>query len=179
MHEKEWKTIEGLVEEACFEMWAALGATAQASAEDVVDAMDDAFVATIGFGGESVRGALTFAAPREVLLRTHPLAAQQIDAPETELLDWCSEISNQLLGRVKNKLLAYETPIFLSTPSAMHGRQVRLHSPTSASCVRLRSYRLDERRVAVGWSGEASRGFALGEPRAAANVAHESEMIEF
>ena len=68
----------------------------------------------MGFGGKSIRGALVLATTREPLEHTNPtgLASQR---------DWVCELANQLMGRVKNRLLTLGVEIWLATPAALSG----------------------------------------------------------
>ena len=42
--------------------------------------------------------------------------------------DWLGELSNQLLGRAKNRLLAYGSSFRLSPPTTLSGRELTLES---------------------------------------------------
>src|SRR4030095_1236237 len=65
-----------------------------------------ALCGVMGFGGKQMRGALVLATTREPLERTNPggLTSQR---------DWICELANQLMGRVKNRLLAVGVEILL------------------------------------------------------------------
>lgn len=68
----------------------------------------------MGFGGKSMRGALVLATTREPLEQTNPdgFGSQR---------DWVCELANQLMGRVKNRLVAYGVEILLATPAGLSG----------------------------------------------------------
>lgn len=75
----------------------------------------------MGFGGKQMRGALVLAATKEPLERTNPnngLESQR---------DWICELSNQLMGRIKNRLLALGAEVHLATPAGLTGDNL---SPT-------------------------------------------------
>jgi hypothetical protein len=72
------------------------------------------FAATIGFTGASMRGALLLAPTETALARTYPSGKQPHD--------WASELANQLLGRIKNRLVSYGVEICPSVPVAIKGR---------------------------------------------------------
>merc|ERR1712146_853533 len=42
--------------------------------------------------------------------------------------DWIGELANQLLGRLKNKLLSWNVEVALSTPVLVHGAQLSIAS---------------------------------------------------
>ena len=72
-------------------------------------------VGFIGFTNPELRGAFALAIER-------PPVAMGIEASSAS--DWVGELSNQLLGRFKNKLLAYGVVLEMSTPIAMAGREI-------------------------------------------------------
>lgn len=75
-------------------------------------------VAVIGFTGSGIRGSLGLgmaAALRREL------------APEgSDVEDWHAEIANQLLGRLKSKLLRYGAPIDMALPMVLRGVRLEL-----------------------------------------------------
>ena len=47
------------------------------------------------------------------------------DAPSTDLLvDWAGELANQLLGRIKNRLLHHRVELVMSTPVGLTGAKL-------------------------------------------------------
>lgn len=68
----------------------------------------------MGFGGRQMRGALVLATTREPLEHTNP-------GSFTSQRDWVCELSNQLMGRVKNRLLTLGVEIHLATPAGLSG----------------------------------------------------------
>ena len=71
----------------------------------------------IGFTGDDLRGSLMLACSRE------PLELAQ-DGGDVSMRDWLAELTNQLLGRVKNRLLAFGTVIHCSTPVVLGGERI-------------------------------------------------------
>jgi CheY-specific phosphatase CheX len=55
-----------------------------------------------------------------------------INATDEELEDLCGELSNQLIGKVKNKMLGYDCKLMLGLPTCIRGKNVRSHSPQHA-----------------------------------------------
>ena len=78
--------------------------------------------AAIGFTGRQARGSLALTLPKALALETAPLEALE----ELVLSDWVGEMANQLLGRLKNRLIPHGVDIRLSTPTIVEGRQVRI-----------------------------------------------------
>jgi hypothetical protein len=76
-------------------------------------------VGIIGFSSDEFSGSLTLALPSNVLEHTLP-------TPNASTADWVAELSNQLLGRIKNQMLKYQQVIEMSLPVAVAGHQLRL-----------------------------------------------------
>jgi CheY-specific phosphatase CheX len=108
-----------------------------APAEDVgsADALD--LVAVIGFGGPRVKGCLGIAASSSAVRAIHPLGPE-VAASRRASEDWLAELSNQLLGRAKRRLLAHGIEVTLSTPIVLRGMHIRVARPHSdtARCYR-------------------------------------------
>ena len=98
---------------------------------DVVDETDKAvrkhstphYVSVLGAtgGGVALSSMLTF--DRQLLVSLHPLGTA--DILQADLEDWCRELNNQLVGRVKNKLLRYGITVTLGLPVLLQGTDVR------------------------------------------------------
>jgi hypothetical protein len=73
-----------------------------------------ALCGVMGFGGKEMRGALVLATTREPLEQTNPDGI-------TSQRDWVCELANQLMGRVKNRLLPLGVEIHLATPAGLTG----------------------------------------------------------
>jgi len=75
-------------------------------------------VGMIGFEGSSFSGTLTLSIPTPVF-DWHCEARDASDA--TTLTDWTQELTNQLLGRIKNRLTMFQTNLRPFLPSTMSG----------------------------------------------------------
>ncbi|MED5374316.1 MAG: chemotaxis protein CheX [Myxococcota bacterium] len=76
--------------------------------------------AVIGFSGDLVKGSLGLAVEPELLEFAHArLMGRSPNARESD--DFLSELSNQLLGRIKTVFLRYGVEIYLSTPMVLRG----------------------------------------------------------
>lgn len=51
---------------------------------------------------------------------------------QQEIEDWCGELNNQLVGRLKNKLLGYQCEVMLGLPSMVTGQQICAAGPKDA-----------------------------------------------
>jgi hypothetical protein len=76
-------------------------------------------ISTIGFSSDALGGALLLAVPNEVLIKT-------VADADVNLADWCAELANQLLGRLKNQLLNYGVVVNLALPVVLAGGELRL-----------------------------------------------------
>lgn len=72
-------------------------------------------VGSIGFVGAMMRGVLTW----ELSIATARASSGRDDV--TDVCDWVGEMTNQLLGRIKNKLLGHGLELLLSTPTVIYG----------------------------------------------------------
>jgi hypothetical protein len=122
----------------------------------------------IGFAGSDMRGTLLLAMTSGLLEDLSPSSAS--------MRDWIAELSNQLLGRIKNQLLRYRTEIYATTPSVLRGELLtplprsalpghRFESPLGAACIWL--------------DAEIRDGFSLGTPIAGDVAPAEGESLFF
>jgi chemotaxis protein CheX len=113
------ETFDSIVTTATVELFASSGVTiVPAAATPSLDR-----VAVIGFGGGGLRGSLGLGVSTGLLERI-ALPGRE---PGTRLHDdWLSEMSNQLLGRVKNRLLRHGVTIAIALPMVLRGLRVEL-----------------------------------------------------
>lgn len=104
-----------LVEESCIALFSDYRIAIARS--DARPACEVAFCGVIGFTGEDMRGSLMLACSRE------PLVVAQVSG-EAMMRDWLAELTNQLLGRVKNRLLAFGTVIHSALPVVLAGERI-------------------------------------------------------
>ncbi|MFQ5598635.1 MAG: hypothetical protein ACE5GK_11350 [Nitrospiria bacterium] len=76
-------------------------------------------VAVIGFSGEGFGGALGFAGKKSILKAVQDERINFIDG-------WIGEVTNRLLGRIKNNLLSYGVDFQISVPMALHGLEIQI-----------------------------------------------------
>jgi hypothetical protein len=75
--------------------------------------------AIVGFGDGSFRGSA-------VLLGDAKVVASLADTPPDNPVDWLGELGNQLVGRLKNKLLRYSLFPHMGTPVTLSGKSLDL-----------------------------------------------------
>lgn len=124
------------------------------------------FSGVMGFVGDNVRGTCLLAAPHGTVLAAAPKNAGA--------RDWVGELANQLVGRLKAKLMARGALIALSTPVVLRG--VKL-SPLPRTDVEPVVFQSTSGKVLVWLEVEIDSDFQLGEERAL--QASEGELLVF
>jgi hypothetical protein len=76
--------------------------------------------AFIGFGVSGYRGSLSVSIPRDTLELTRPRGV------EIDPADWLAELCNQLIGRVKARLLLHGPEPIIGLPTVVSGKDLEL-----------------------------------------------------
>lgn len=105
--------LEQVIGACCVELFAAYGVDVTRTAERS-DGGELLLCGILGFTGDALRGAIILAAGEGPFSRSNPL-------PGSPSRNWCAELTNQLVGRIKNALLARGVEIHLSTPVVLRG----------------------------------------------------------
>ena len=159
------RAIQALAGAACTELMQAYGVQLNPTlgwgeSDEVM------FSGVMGFVGESVRGTCLLAAPQGTVEAAAP--------KDAGARDWVGELANQLVGRLKAKLMARGATIALSTPVVLRG--VKL-SPLPRTDVEPVVFESTAGKVLVWLEVEIDDGFQLGEERAL--KASEGELLVF
>jgi len=85
------------------------------------DVRGSQLAAMIGFLGPHIKGSLLIHAPVSFFAGTFPVATDDGEHTLRQLSDWAGEIANQLLGRMKNKLMVRGVHLSVTTPVMMFG----------------------------------------------------------
>ncbi len=125
--------LNGLLSSSCGELLADYGLQFGRESPSQAAALSTVLMATIGFSGRDLRGTLALRASGSVLQATYTAGGGGDDSG-FEPADWSCELVNQLLGRLKNKLRAYDVSFAVDLPHVlgalpvgepvMHGRIV-------------------------------------------------------
>jgi hypothetical protein len=84
------------------------------------------YASVIGFSGNDMRGVIGLGMSGPTLGQLAGFRAiPNVDAP---MEDWLGEASNQLLGRLKNKLLGYGTIVSIALPMTLRGVRLQFIS---------------------------------------------------
>ena len=80
------------------------------------------YASVLGAAGDGIRLSSTLSLDRELLVRTHPSGVAQV--AERDVEDWCRELNNQLVGRLKNKLLRAGCEVSTGLPVLIRGSDI-------------------------------------------------------
>lgn len=138
------KALEDVIQEALRELleYYGHGAASEVRAAPRAAPPRAAFAASLGFTAEVLRGTLVLIAPEDAVARVLPPELARGDISPDRLADWAAELSNQLVGRVKNKLLRYRIVVSLSVPTVFRAENLRCYPrktsmPSGATTVQL------------------------------------------
>jgi hypothetical protein len=112
---------------SCAELFSTYGLTARLRREASAGPPTSrpSYASVLSAAGEDVRLNSTVSMDRELLALTHPSG----NSAERDLQDWCRELNNQLMGRVKNKLLRLGCEISTGLPVLVSGTGVSVVVP--------------------------------------------------
>jgi hypothetical protein len=109
-------TLGEILKASCVELLAEYGLEAKPSTASLPSEPPvSVLVAGVDFRGNELRGTVALWAARTVFKETTRGAAG-LNAEEGDLPDWACELANQLVGRMKNKLRAYDVSLNLNVP---------------------------------------------------------------
>ncbi len=114
-------TIEAITSVACTALFSDYDM--EVTEEDDPGAIqgDVHYCGIIGFSGDKVRGTLLLAMGAQALQKAMPDGTETGDNANR---NWISELSNQLLGRIKNILLRREAEVYLTMPLVLRGEHL-------------------------------------------------------
>jgi hypothetical protein len=131
------------------------------------------WVGLIHFEAKNLSGVLTVSTPMAVWSSREAAAGT---ADSETIADWNREMANQLMGRIKNRLLKFQLTINPRLPSALSGAALELHRKRSATEIlyRFRALRGDVLVVVDAPLDRAILAYSGG-----MQVASEGELILF
>lgn len=117
MLSSQWKK---LLISACTEIFETCNATDLTVMEvDAGVVTEESALTFIGFTGPVIRGGLIVAAPLTMLRNLYPDVDPEWKPSDEDLRDWLGELTNQILGSIKNQLLAFDVTFLLGTPASL------------------------------------------------------------
>jgi hypothetical protein len=158
--------IRRLAAEAGIELFRAYGVELQSAPEGWVETDDLLLSGVMGFVEEHLSGTCVLAAPKDALMATAPQGARP--------RDWVGELTNQLVGRLKSKLMAHGLTVAVSTPVVLAGLKL---SPLPRGDASPTVYASPGGRVLIWLEVEVDPAFVWGEPEEA--LAQEGDLLVF
>lgn len=135
-------------------------------------------IAAIGFGGEGVRGTVTTLVSRAGARWLRPAGVH--GGEDSFDCDVLGEITNMLVGRMKNQLLGHGVALQFGTPTVIIGRDVRVHASEAAVSTWHTVEVEQEHRLCVRLDVSLAEGFAFaGEGAGPSSVGVEGTMLLF
>lgn len=139
MNQDSWKNVHDELAACCAALFESCGVPTRCEGPLDADAPPAAgIVAFIGFSGAKLTGSLALVLPEALVEETHPMRGHVAGDARAALHDWAGEISNQVLGRLKNRLLAGDIVLQLSTPITLQGTDLRGRAGAHDGFTRLR-----------------------------------------
>lgn len=147
--------VAELAAESCVALWRDYAVELTRASYDPDAAGDEPMLfGAIGFAGEMLRATCLLGAHRRLL--------QASGRADNQPRDWIAELSNQLMGRLKMRLLGCGVTVKLTTPLALSGIKLR---PLPRMVQSPLSYQSALGPVVVWLEVESETGFVLGEER--------------
>lgn len=143
--------IEALGAAACTELFGAYGVELSPSKKSWGSGDERLLSGSMGFVGRHVRGTCLLATTEKTLVESCPTNGT--------LRDWIGELTNQLVGRLKTKLLGCGVEVFVTTPIVLSGVRIQ---PLPRGNLEPSVFSAPAGDVLVWVEVEADRGFALG-----------------
>lgn len=109
--------VNELACESCCELFADYSVELKRGRYDWAKTNEPLLSSVMGFVGEHLRGTCLLAC------EVAPLSASCPPGGRTR--DWIGELANQLIGRLKVKLLAYDMDVALTTPIVLQGIRIQ------------------------------------------------------
>lgn len=146
------KLVDEIAHEACANLFQAYGVPLESV--PAVGAAAPTLSAVIGFSGPGIRGTCILAASESPIKMSNPMGG----SPRA----WIAELSNQLVGRIKNKLLAQGAEVYVTTPVVLRGE---LLAPVDAkNALPPRAFASEGGNVFVWMELETDPEFVLSPP---------------
>lgn len=158
--------IRRLAAEAGVELFRAYGVELAVAPEGWVETDELLLSGVMGFVEEHLSGTCVLAAPKDALMATAPEGARP--------RDWVGELTNQLVGRLKSKLMGLGLTVAVSTPVVLAGIKL---SPLPRGDASPSVYSSPGGRVLVWLEVEVDPAFVWGTPEE--SLAQEGDFLVF
>jgi hypothetical protein len=131
MNAESLTRIDGFLSSAVIELFASHG-IGLSEVEYRGQGIEEPFASTIGFTSARLVGVLVLTASRGLAELSLPAVLKSGPVTDGIVADWTGELSNQVLGRLKNRFYAVGLEIALSTPTVFAGKELRHFSQPSS-----------------------------------------------
>ncbi|MDX1692429.1 MAG: hypothetical protein R3208_01615 [Ketobacteraceae bacterium] len=121
--ETNLQMLSGLFDMSCVELFTGLNCTIEKTDEPMARSADDP-IAIVDAGSDELEIAVVLQLPVNILALSYRSDIDITQVAEEVLEDWIAELSNQLIGKLKNKLLAYNVQLKLGLPNAYFGADI-------------------------------------------------------
>lgn len=161
------KVVARLAREACIELFRAYGIDLRPE-QHALQSDDRMLCGVIGFVGTGLRGSCMLVGHDALIMESCPDGGH--------CRDWIGELTNQLAGRVKAKLLKYGVEVALSTPVGISG--VAVH-PLPRNELKPSGFSAAKRSLLVWVEMDSEPGFVLVESAKPEPGRAEGEIVLF
>ena len=121
--ENNIQVLSQLFEESCIELFTSFNCDIEKTDEPMSRSSDDP-IAMVDAGSDELEIAILLQLPVNILALSYHSDVDITQVSEEVLEDWIAEISNQLIGKLKNKLLNYDVRLKLGLPNAYFGADI-------------------------------------------------------
>src|SRR5450755_4516221 len=124
LNAKDHLILNGLYIESCQALLAAYGLSVdvQEHGARATGRSGVCYISVLSASCEGISVSSMLKIDQYLVVSLHPLAPADISQPDLE--DWCLELNNQLVGRVKNKLLNFGRALVVGLPVLLTGTDV-------------------------------------------------------
>lgn len=166
--ESAQSVVEGMAEQACVELFDAYGVPLAGQSPEELNLGQQTLTSIVGFTGEGITGMCLVTVSESLLVKSNP-------AGDGSLRDWIAELSNQLAGRLKHKLLAQGVEVYITTPIVLRAARIE---PMPRTHLSPRSFKSAEGSLGLWVEVDATPGFKF-QPGAAGEAIAEGETLLF
>jgi CheY-specific phosphatase CheX len=145
--------LDGIAADACRDLFASYGVTLDQRLRPGDPIVPVHLSGIIGFSGPGISGTCVLASSEDPIARTNPV--------QGSAREWIAELSNQLVGRIKNQLLAHGAEVYVTTPVVLRGEHL---APVSRNALPPLSFATDRGNVFVWVEFETAPELILGAP---------------
>ncbi len=165
---------------SCLELFESYNVDLQHCDDTSTENQDIHMVALLGLSDSDIRSSFTLTVSQNILKHSFP---SDDNVSDDDLQDWLGELSNQLAGRLKNKVVPYGRKLDLGVPTVIKGDNLQIDLPKNSIISKHLLTDGTADGVGINYSTIIESGFFLTEPEesneAESEVLAEGEMLFF